>query len=151
MFYLSLNNMEFEACHGVLPEEKETPQKFIIDVRIETDQIVTAASTDNIDDALNYVGVFETVQDIMMNHQWNLIETIAMKICTALVEKYEMVICVDARVTKVNPPIEGFTGNIMCEYSVFGAAKDDDDAFYNLESEFEYEDQDGNIISFPRL
>ena len=143
--------MEFDACHGVLPEEKTTPQKFIVDVRIETDQIIAAASTDNINDALNYVGVYEIIHDIMMNKQWNLIETIAMKISTAIVEKYETIICVDTRITKVNPPIEGFTGNIMCEYSVFGAERDEDDGFYDLASEFEYEDQDGNIISFPRL
>ena len=150
MFYLSLNNMEFDACHGVLPEEKETPQKYIVDVRIETDQIIEAASTDNICDALNYVGVYKIVHDVMMKKQWNLIETIAMKICTEIVENYETIICVDTRITKVNPPIEGFSGNITCEYSVFGAAKEDD-GFYDLENDFEYEDQDGNIISFPRL
>jgi dihydroneopterin aldolase len=45
------------AKHGVLETEKVTPQKFIVDVRIETDQVVTAANSDRIDDALNYVNV----------------------------------------------------------------------------------------------
>ena len=142
--------MEFDTCRGVLPEEKVTPQKFVVDVRVETDKIVAAANSDNIDDALNYVGVYEIIHDIMMNQQWDLIETVAMMISTAVVEKYEGIICVDTRVTKMNPPIEGFTGSISCEYSVFGVEREGDD-FYDLDNEFEYEDQDGNIISFPRI
>ena len=121
MFYLNLNNMEFMACHGVLPEEKVTPQKFIIDVKIETDQIVEAARTDCIEYALNYVGIYELVHNIMMNEQFNLIETIAMKISTEIVEKYKSVISVDTKVTKANPPIEGFKGTVSCEYTAFGS------------------------------
>jgi len=121
MFYINLNNMEFMACHGVLEEEKMTPQKFIVDVKIETDKVIEAAESDNIEDALNYVGVYEVIKNIMMNQQYDLIETIAMKISTEIVEKYETVICVDTKVTKVNPPIEGYTGTVSCEYVTFGS------------------------------
>lgn len=120
MFYINLTGVEFMAKHGVLASEKITPQKFIIDVRIETDQIIEAANTDNIDHALNYVGVYELIQDIMMNQQYDLIETIAMKIATGIVDAYESVISVDTKVTKVNPPIEGYTGMVSCEYTTFG-------------------------------
>ena len=120
MFYLNLNNMEFVTCHGVLPEEKVTPQKFIVDVKIETDKIVEAAKTDKIDNALNYVGVYETIKDIMMNRNYDLIETIAEKISLSIVNKFDCIISVDTKVTKVNPPIPGFTGTVSCEYSAFG-------------------------------
>jgi len=125
MFYLNLNDMEFMARHGVLTEEKVTPQKFIVDVRIETDQIVAAAGTDKIDDALNYVGVYELVQDIMMNQQFDLIETIAAKIAQEIVAKFPSVIAADVKVTKVNPPIDGYTGTVSCEYLAFGAMDDE--------------------------
>lgn len=121
MFYLNLNDMEFIACHGVLAEEKVTPQKFIIDVRIETDQIIAAAHTDHLDDALNYVGIYEIIKRIMMDEQYDLIETIAMKISTEIVEKYSSIISVDAKVTKEKPPIKDFTGTVSCEYSAFGS------------------------------
>jgi len=121
MFYLNLNNIEFMACHGVLAEEKITPQKFIVDIRIETDQIVEAARTDNIEYTLNYVDVYEMVNNIMTNQQYDLIETIAMKISTVIVENYGSVISVDTKVTKVNPPIEGFIGTVSCEYTAFGS------------------------------
>lgn len=123
MFYLNLNNMEFMGCHGVLAEEKAAPQKFIIDVRIETDKVIEAARTDNIENALNYVGVYEIINNIMMDKQYDLIETIAMKISTAVVEKYESIISIDTKVTKVNPPIAGFTGTVSCEYTAFGIEK----------------------------
>ena len=121
MFYISLNGLEFMAKHGVLESEKTTPQKFVVDVKIETDQIVTAASTDHIEDALNYVGVYEGIHEVMLNQQYDLIETIAMKISTGIVEKYSEVISVDVKVTKVNPPIEGFIGTVSCEYTAFGS------------------------------
>jgi len=121
MFYLNLNNMEFMECHGVLATEKATPQKFIVDVRIETDKVVEAARTDNVEDALNYVDIYEIVNNIMMGKQYNLIETIAMKISTTVVEKYKSVISIDTKVTKVNPPIAGFTGTVSCEYTAFGS------------------------------
>ena len=151
MFFINLNNVEFMAKHGVLESEKTTPQKFIVDVRIETDQVVAAADTDHINDALNYANVYEIVHDIMMKEQFNLIETIAMKISTSIVEKYESVICVEAKVTKVNPPIEGYTGTVSCEYTAFGEGNEDEYLLDDYEDGLEYEDQDGNIISFPRF
>lgn len=155
MFFINLNNVEFMAKHGVLESEKVTPQKFIVDVKIETDQVAAAADTDRISDALNYADVYEIIHDIMMNEQYDLIETISMKISTRIVEKYESVICVDAKVTKVNPPIEGYTGTVSCEYTAFGDGHEEDeyvdDYEYEDEDGFEYEDQDGNIISFPRF
>jgi len=121
MFYLNLNDMEFTACHGVLSEEKTTPQKFVVDAKIETDKIITAAKTDNIEDALNYVGIYEIIKHIMINEQYDLIETIAAKIATTVVKKYPFIISIDIKVTKVNPPIEGFTGTVSCEYTAFGS------------------------------
>ena len=121
MFYLNLNDMEFLAKHGVLAEEKVTPQKFVVDVQVETDQIVQAAATDQIDDALNYVGVYELVHDIMMNQQFDLIETIAVKIAQEIVATYNTVISANVKVTKVNPPIAGYTGTVSCEYIEYGS------------------------------
>lgn len=153
MFFINLNNVEFMAKHGVLESEKIEAQKFIVDVKIETDQVAVSAETDKISDALNYADVYAIIHHIMMHEQYNLIETIAMKISTSIVENYESVICVDTKVTKVNPPIEGYTGTVSCEYTAFGAGQDEDDFLDNFEFKdgLEYEDPDGNIISFPRF
>ena len=120
MFYINLNNLEFMACHGVLAEEKLTPQKFIVDVKIETDKIIEAAQTDDIKDALNYVEIYEIIREIMMENSYDLIETIAKEISENIISHDASCISVDTKVTKVNPPIEGFKGTVSCEYSAFG-------------------------------
>lgn len=120
MFYLNLNDLEFMACHGVLAEEKVTPQKFVVDVKVETDLVTESALTDNIDDALNYVGIYELITQVMTKEQYDLIETIAMRISQEIVNNYEDVVSVDVKVTKVNPPIPGFSGTVSCEYAAFG-------------------------------
>ena len=121
MFYLNLNNMEFMACHGVLDYEKDEPQKFIIDLKIETDKVVSAALTDDINEALNYVSVFELVRKIMIDEQYDMIETIAKQISERVLTLDSSCISVDVKVTKANPPIHGFTGCVSCEYSAFGS------------------------------
>lgn len=120
MFYLNLNDMEFITCHGVLTEEKKTPQKFMVDLRIENDQVISAAHTDHIDDALNYADVYQVVRQVMMDNNYDLIETIAKEIGEAVVKAYPSCICIETKVTKVNPPIEGFVGTVSCEYVTFG-------------------------------
>ena len=120
MFYLNLNKMEFMACHGALDEEKVQPQKFIVDLKIETDKIVHAGVTDDLNDTLNYVRVFELVRQIMMEEQYQLIETLAKQISERVLSLDSACMSVDTKVTKVHPPIHGFTGSVSCEYSVFG-------------------------------
>ena len=120
MFYLNLNDLEFIACHGVLAEEKVTPQTFIVDVKIETDKVIEAAQTDRIEDALNYVEVYEIIRVIMMENTYDLIETIAKEISEKIIRHDASCISVDTKVTKVNPPIEGFSGVVSCEYTAFG-------------------------------
>ena len=120
MFYLNLNDMEFMAFHGVLEEEKVTPQKFIVDVKIETDQVLLAAQTDNIEDALNYADIYETIREIITNNQYDLIETLAKEISEQIITRHSGCVSVDTKVTKVNPPIEGFSGTVSCEYVAFG-------------------------------
>ena len=143
--------MAFMACHGVLPEEKVTPQKFIVDVKIETHRVIKAAETDAINDALNYVSIYEMTENIMMNQQYDLIETIAMKIATKIVAQHEFVICANVKVTKVNPPIEGYNGTVSCEYDAFGNGFERDFFDEHDKDELMYENQNRNIISFPRI
>jgi len=120
MYYINLNNLEFMACHGVLDFEKTTPQKFIVDVKIETDKVFHAAESDKITDALNYAEVYEVIKNIMMNEQYDLIESIAASIGETINIQFEEIDKVDVKVTKVNPPIKNFVGTVSCEYTAMG-------------------------------
>ena len=115
--------MKFVTCHGVLDAEKITPQEFTIDVKIATNAVEEAAKTDNINDALNYVTIFDLVYATMMDEQYDLIETIALTIAKKIVKNHEKAINAEVKVTKNNPPINGFTGTVSCIYTAFRCMK----------------------------
>ena len=124
MFYIHLNDMAFTTCHGVLSHEKKTPQTFIVDVQIETDVVVQAGITDDVNDTINYADVYLHIQTIMNGEPVNLIETLAKKISDTLIANFCEAIAVTTKVTKVRPPIETFTGTVSCEYIAYGDMPD---------------------------
>ena len=117
MYYLDLQRMMFLTCHGVLPEEKITPQEFMIDVRIGTKAILKAATTDNIEDALNYAEVFEVVKGVVMDRMFDLIEALAAAIGDEILQIFECCDNVRIKVTKMTPPIPEFNGTVACTYT----------------------------------
>ena len=57
---VSLSGLVFHARHGVFAAEKELGQKFVIDVDLNCDTR-PAASTDDIEDSVNYAEVYSQV------------------------------------------------------------------------------------------
>ena len=71
-----LTGMAFRARHGVHPEEKVTPQRFEIDVELQTD-LQPAGLEDDLARTLDYSRVYETVRTIVESTTFNLIEALA--------------------------------------------------------------------------
>jgi len=71
------------AHHGVLPEEKERGQEFVIDVDFGLDEGM--ADTDNILSTVDYAAVAQEVASIATSARYDLIETLASQICAYLV------------------------------------------------------------------
>ena len=65
---IQIRGLEFEACHGVNPDEKTAPQKFIVDADIQTD-FYAAAKDDDISRTVNYAKVCQPCQDIAFCRQ----------------------------------------------------------------------------------
>ena len=63
------------AILGILPHERITPQTVIIDLAVETD-ISVAATSHNIEDALNYADLAERVKSLTIDGEYLLIETL---------------------------------------------------------------------------
>lgn len=113
---IKLENLSFMACHGVLPEEKITPQQFILDVAVHLTYGENVDLGDNLEKTLNYVQVYDIIKHIMMQEQYDLIESICLRVGKKIVTAFpQMVESVNVAVTKVNPPIEGFVGTVKCE------------------------------------
>lgn len=102
---LELEGMEFHACHGCLPYEKEVPNLFTVDFRAELD-MKDAAASDNLQDALDYGLVYDVIRREMEIHS-DLLEHLAGRIVRAIAETFPQVGRFSVRVSKRRPPVAG--------------------------------------------
>ncbi len=101
------------GIHGVLEQERLSPQRFIVDLELALDLSVPCAS-DLIDDTVDYSKVIDLVTEIVSNNSYNLIERLAESVAEQLLE-LELVETVRVRVSKPQAPIEAQVGNIAVE------------------------------------
>ena len=74
-----VNGMEFYGYHGVFPEETVLGQRFMVDVVVETD-LKEAGITDNLEESISYVELYQVCQEIVEGEPFKLIEAVAEKI-----------------------------------------------------------------------
>lgn len=105
---LSLLGMRFEALHGVLDRERVEPQPFEVDLVLHAD-LDDAARTDALDDTVDYRGLHELVDSIVMGPSFNLIEGLAGAIARAALAATDprLVGAVEVRVRKPEAPLPG--------------------------------------------
>jgi dihydroneopterin aldolase len=78
---ITLEGIEVFAHHGVLPEEKERGQEFIIDVRLDLSSVPAA---DDIASTVDYARVASRVVEVSTGSTYDLIETLAAAIADDL-------------------------------------------------------------------
>lgn len=99
------HGMAFLGCHGVLPQEKSIPQKFIVDLDLCLD-FSEAAKKDDLSLTVDYNQVFHIVKNIVENESYNLIETLAENIAQTILNGFP-VRQVEATIYKPDAPIRG--------------------------------------------
>jgi len=102
---IELEEMEFYAYHGCFKEEQVVGNRFLVKVTLETDCTVPA-QTDSINDALNYVKVYEIVREEIMQKS-HLLEHLNKRIIDHIYEKFPQLIKATVKVSKMNPPMGG--------------------------------------------
>jgi dihydroneopterin aldolase len=110
MGQIILENMEFYAYHGHFAEERKIGNRFLVSVSLDAD-MQKPSETDNLEDALDYRAVYDTVKEEMQKSS-NLIEHVAGRIANSLHHKFSMVEKVTVKITKVNPPLGGMTEGV---------------------------------------
>lgn len=100
---LRLQNLVFYGYHGDDKRERELGQQYAVDLWLFFD-MSKPAKTDRVADTVNYVAVYNTVRDIVVNNTFKLVERIAGTIADACLEQYP-VAGVEVRVRKPRPPI----------------------------------------------
>ena len=105
MATIELSGMEFHAFHGCLPEERRDGNLFVVDFECEYD-ISKAASSDSLEDALNYAEVYDLIK-AQMQIPSNLLEHLAVRIADAVSASFPQIQHLSLRVAKAHPPVSG--------------------------------------------
>ena len=105
MGLIQIENMEFYSFHGHFREEQIVGNRFLVDLTIEADLSVPAAS-DNLKDAINYQVAYRMVKE-EMEKKSKLLENIAGRIIDRIYGQFEGLKKVTVKVSKINPPMGG--------------------------------------------
>src|SRR5690554_645468 len=109
-----LERMEFYGYHGVFAEENKLGQRFYVDLTAYLD-IKPAALSENVNDTVNYVEVFELIRDIVEGKPFVLLETLAEQIASQVLGNFTKINEVQVRVIKPHPPVDIHFGGVVIE------------------------------------
>lgn len=109
-----LNELEFYGYHGVLPEENRLGQRFVLNLIIESD-LREAGQNDDLAKTINYADVYGDCKQIMETEKYELIEAVAERLASVLLDQYQLIKRVTVKVIKPDPPIPGHYHSVAVE------------------------------------
>lgn len=101
---IRVSGIEVLARHGVLDSEKQTAQKFLIDVELTLD-LGPAGATDRLEETVDYGEISQRTHDYVASNSFDLIERLAHGVA-GLAMEYPKVESVEVTVHKPDAPIE---------------------------------------------
>ena len=111
---LTLNGMRFFGYHGVFPEENKLGQQFGVDLILKLD-LERASLSDELEHSINYAELHALTKKIVEGPPFKLIEALAGRIATVLLDTYTGIIELTVRVTKPHPPFEIHFDGVVVE------------------------------------
>jgi dihydroneopterin aldolase len=105
--HIYLNDLIFNGFHGVYPAEKKIGNTFKVDVRI--DFTPTTRTIDQLDQTIDYVQVFQLIQQIMAIPT-PLLETLVANIADQILANHPIAENVFVKITKQQLAIPYFEG-----------------------------------------
>ncbi|GBC92409.1 Dihydroneopterin aldolase [bacterium HR15] len=103
MDQLFIEGIEFYGYHGVPDAEQQIGHRYRVDVVLELD-MARAGRTDQLEDTVNYGEVARLILQLGTEQPVRLMETLAERFCTAILERFPMVQRVRVRIAKRLPP-----------------------------------------------
>ncbi len=85
---------------------KNKGQRFFVDVEITTD-LTKAGQSDQLEDSINYVEVYDIVESVMTGEKHNLLERLGALIADSLYQHYQGIVGLSVTVRKPSVPIAG--------------------------------------------
>jgi len=102
---IEIEDMEFFAYHGCFEAERIVGNKFIVNACLHYD-CTCAASSDHVEDALNYQTAYGIVAEEMAKPS-HILEHIAQRILVTLYTAFPELKYARVKISKINPPIGG--------------------------------------------
>lgn len=99
-----IQNLEFIGYHGVFEEEKKLGQKFIVNIELDT-SLREAGIKDDLTKTTHYGYVAKTVEKIFFSKKYDLIESLAEDIASAILIEYPFVNAVSLEIKKPWAPV----------------------------------------------
>ncbi len=108
-----LQGIRFHGYHGLTRMEREVGGRYSIDLEISYD-ISRALTTDRIADTLDYRKVHRLVQEIGRGESFRLIEALAGRIVTAILQQFPVEEIL-VRIRKETPVLDGIVESVGVE------------------------------------
>ena len=105
--------MTFYGYHGASAAERQTGRRFEVDVELVVG-MNKPARTDRLKDTVNYTEVYRTVEELVEQNRFSLLETIAVRLADQILKKFKTRE-VTIRVRKKIPPVPGNLDHIEVE------------------------------------
>jgi dihydroneopterin aldolase len=86
---IELRGIELYGYHGVLDDEREHGQRFLVDLELELVD-TAAAETDRIEDAVDYRDVVAAVVEVSDARAYNLLEALATALADTLLARFPL-------------------------------------------------------------
>jgi dihydroneopterin aldolase len=96
-----IKQLNVSAIIGIYDWERKTPQPLIFDIEMTTN-IQKSASTDSIADTVCYKTVADNIIDLTKQNKFELLESLAEKICQLILAKHQGVLAIKLSVNKPN-------------------------------------------------
>ena len=110
MGIIRLHNVRVYASHGCLKEETIIGSDYLVQLEVKAD-LQKAAATDDLKDTVDYVHLNRIIKEEMAVPS-KLLEVVAKKINTRILEELPMVSYTKVCVAKINPPIGGDVASV---------------------------------------
>ncbi|MEZ4793295.1 MAG: dihydroneopterin aldolase [Gelidibacter sp.] len=105
MGVIKVENIRVFANHGCLTEETKIGSDYRVDLKVRAD-LQPSAVSDQLRDTVDYVFLNRIVREEMQKPA-HLLETVAKRIVTRILNEDGMVYKVTVKISKLNPPIGG--------------------------------------------
>lgn len=133
-----LKDFEVVACHGVNPEEKVNPQRFLFTVKV--DETLPLCIGDNIVNTVSYSAVKKVVKRVAEENSFDLIETLAYTVAKSVLLAFPLADSVDVLIKKPDAPMSGTFDYVAVEtalkwtecYLALGSNEGDRNAYLDL-------------------